>query len=225
MPAFARTAVPHEDDPVGALSAQSRRPPNTRSPRRPGRDHLATGGRHHPGIPGRNHPVLDERLHRNRQTILRRTRLLIVADAYLLGNRSKARVSPTGYAFPSVKWDKGRNDPGKQSFQRCRGRARRERPVVRSCCHARRGPDPSSPRSRLPLRARSLRHGPPRLPLWLPVAVYNYYGYRPGAVAGGVVDAAGAMAVGIVGAAAGLAGGILGSPYGYYPGYVYYPAW
>ena len=58
-----------------------------------------------------------------------------------------------------------------------------------------------------------------------PVAVYNYYGYRPGAVAGGVVDAAGAMAVGIVGAAAGLAGGILGSPYGYYPGYVYYPAW
>ena len=57
-----------------------------------------------------------------------------------------------------------------------------------------------------------------------PVAVYNYYG-RPGAVAGGVVDAAGAMAVGIVAAAAGLAGGILGSPYGFYPGYVYYPAW
>ena len=57
-----------------------------------------------------------------------------------------------------------------------------------------------------------------------PVAVYNYYGYRPGAVAGGVVNAAGAMAVGIV-AAAGLAGGILGSPYGFYPGYVYYPAW
>jgi hypothetical protein len=53
-----------------------------------------------------------------------------------------------------------------------------------------------------------------------PVAVYNY---PP--VAGGVVDAAGAMAVSIVGAAAGLAGGILGSPYGYYPGYVYYPAW
>ena len=53
-----------------------------------------------------------------------------------------------------------------------------------------------------------------------PVAVYNYP-----TVAGGVVDAAGAMAVSIVGAAAGLAGGILGSPYGYYPGYVYYPAW
>ena len=51
--------------------------------------------------------------------------------------------------------------------------------------------------------------------------VYRY-GYP---VAGGVVDAAGAMAVSIVGAAAGLAGGILGSPYGYYPGYVYYPAW
>jgi hypothetical protein len=44
-----------------------------------------------------------------------------------------------------------------------------------------------------------------------PVAVYNYYGYRPSAVAGGVVDAAGAMAVGIVAAAAGPAGGILGS--------------
>jgi hypothetical protein len=58
-----------------------------------------------------------------------------------------------------------------------------------------------------------------------PVAVYNYYGYRPGAVAGCVVDAAGAMAVGIVAAAAGLAGGILGWPYGFYPGYVYYPAW
>jgi hypothetical protein len=57
-----------------------------------------------------------------------------------------------------------------------------------------------------------------------PVAAYNYYGYPPGAVAVGV-DAAGAMAVSIVGAAAGLAGGILGSPYGYYPGYVYYPAW
>jgi len=56
-------------------------------------------------------------------------------------------------------------------------------------------------------------------------AAYNYYRYRPGAVAGGVVDAASAMAVGIVGAAAGLAGGILGSPYGFYPGYVYYPAW
>jgi hypothetical protein len=53
-----------------------------------------------------------------------------------------------------------------------------------------------------------------------PVALYNYY-----PVGGGVVDAAGAMAVSIVGAAAGLAGGILGSPYGYYPGYVYYPAW
>ena len=61
-----------------------------------------------------------------------------------------------------------------------------------------------------------------------PVAVYNYYGYRPGAVAGGVVDAAGSMAVGIVGAATGLALGILGSPYGYYPGYTYgyrYPTW
>jgi hypothetical protein len=33
------------------------------------------------------------------------------------------------------------------------------------------------------------------------------------------------MAVGIVAAAAGLAGGILGSPYGFYPGYDYYPAW
>jgi hypothetical protein len=58
-----------------------------------------------------------------------------------------------------------------------------------------------------------------------PGAVYNYYGYRPGAVAGGVVDAAGAMAVGIVAAAAEPAGGILGSPYGFYPGYVYYAAW
>ena len=53
-----------------------------------------------------------------------------------------------------------------------------------------------------------------------PIAVYNYH-----PAAGGVVDAAGAMAVGIVGAAAGLAGGILGSPYGFYPGYVYYPGW
>ena len=52
-----------------------------------------------------------------------------------------------------------------------------------------------------------------------PVAVYNYHPVA------GVVDAAGAMAVSIVGAAAGLAGGILGSPYGFYPGYVYYPAW
>ena len=58
-----------------------------------------------------------------------------------------------------------------------------------------------------------------------PVAVYNYYGYRPGAVAGGIVNAAGAMAVSIVAGAAAMAGGILGSPYGYYPGYVYYPAW
>jgi len=66
-----------------------------------------------------------------------------------------------------------------------------------------------------------------------PVAVYNYhpaydYGYGPGAVAGGVVDAAGAVAASIVGGAAAVAGGILGSPYGYYPGYVYgygSPAW
>ena len=66
-----------------------------------------------------------------------------------------------------------------------------------------------------------------------PVAVYNYhpaydYGYRPGAVAGGIVNAAGAMAVSIVAGAAAVAGGILGSPYGYYPRYVYgygYPAW
>jgi len=59
-----------------------------------------------------------------------------------------------------------------------------------------------------------------------PVAVYNYYpaydyGYRPDAVAGGIVNAAGAMAASIVGGAAAVAGGILGSPYGYYPGYVY----
>jgi hypothetical protein len=66
-----------------------------------------------------------------------------------------------------------------------------------------------------------------------PVAVYNYYpaydyGYRPDAVAGGIVNAAGVMAASIVGGAAAVAGGILGSPYGYYPGYVYrygYPAW
>jgi hypothetical protein len=58
------------------------------------------------------------------------------------------------------------------------------------------------------------------------VAVYNYhpaydYGYRPDAVAGGIVNAAGVMAASIVGGAAAVAGGILGSPYGYYPGYVY----
>lgn len=41
-------------------------------------------------------------------------------------------------------------------------------------------------------------------------AAYNYYRYRPGALAGGVVDAASAMAVGIVGAAAGLCGRHLG---------------
>jgi hypothetical protein len=50
------------------------------------------------------------------------------------------------------------------------------------------------------------------------LSVYNYYGYRAGAVAGDVANAVGAMAVGIVGAAAGLAGGLLGWPYGFYPG-------
>jgi hypothetical protein len=66
-----------------------------------------------------------------------------------------------------------------------------------------------------------------------PVAVYDYhpahdYGYRPGAVAGGIVNAVGVVAASIVGGAAAVAGGILGSPYGYYPGYVYgygYPGW
>jgi hypothetical protein len=61
-----------------------------------------------------------------------------------------------------------------------------------------------------------------------PVYTYGYrypatygYGYRPGAVAGGIVNGAGQTAAGIVGGAAALAGGILGGGYYGYPGYGY----